>query len=237
MHIAICDDNIVDRKQMERLLKREADKRRGAASGLYVDSYGNTGALMNNPMDYDVYFLDFNSEGMTGVDIAGALISAGKQSIIYMCSGQINYKNYSFPTNVHFIDKPIKPEELSEAIDLVAGTIEQKEPTIEIREENGNYFRIRESELLYATYKSEHIHITMSEGRSATILSSFDHFYTQLQNYEYLIAVNGKTLVNAKHIIRMRNLFVTMPGNVDFFISPLYRKYAKYINRLIQEQG
>ena len=26
MHIAICDDNIVDRKQLERLLERESDK-------------------------------------------------------------------------------------------------------------------------------------------------------------------------------------------------------------------
>ena len=26
MYIAICDDNIADRKQMERLLMREADK-------------------------------------------------------------------------------------------------------------------------------------------------------------------------------------------------------------------
>ena len=27
MHIAICDDNVADRKQLERLLKRESDKR------------------------------------------------------------------------------------------------------------------------------------------------------------------------------------------------------------------
>lgn len=26
MHIAVCDDNVADRKQLERLLKRESDK-------------------------------------------------------------------------------------------------------------------------------------------------------------------------------------------------------------------
>ena len=29
MHIAICDDNIADRKHLERLLSRESDKRMG----------------------------------------------------------------------------------------------------------------------------------------------------------------------------------------------------------------
>ena len=236
MHIAICDDNIVDRKQMERLLKREADRRRDSLLSLYVDSYGNTNALMNNPLEYDVYFIDFNSNGMTGIDIVGALISAGKQSVIYLCCGEIDYKSHSLPENVMFINKPIRPKELSEAISYVAQIIEAKEPTIEIREENGNYFRIKESELLYATYKSEHMTITMSEGRSATILSTFDHFYTQLQNYDSLIAVNGKTLINAKHIVRMHSFTVTMPGNVEFYISPLYRKYAKYINKVLSEQ-
>ena len=27
MHVAICDDNVADRRQLERLLKRESDKR------------------------------------------------------------------------------------------------------------------------------------------------------------------------------------------------------------------
>ena len=38
MHIAICDDNIADRKQTERLLKREADKMRAEGEMLYIDS-------------------------------------------------------------------------------------------------------------------------------------------------------------------------------------------------------
>ena len=41
MHIAICDDNIADRKHLERLLSRESDKRMGTPNLLYVDSYGD----------------------------------------------------------------------------------------------------------------------------------------------------------------------------------------------------
>ena len=34
MHIAICDDNVADRKQLERLLCRESDKRK-ADTGVF----------------------------------------------------------------------------------------------------------------------------------------------------------------------------------------------------------
>ena len=36
MHIAICDDNVADRKHLERLLSRESDKRAGTPNILYV---------------------------------------------------------------------------------------------------------------------------------------------------------------------------------------------------------
>ena len=37
MHIAICDDNIADRKQLERLLDRESDRRKGTSGVFFYD--------------------------------------------------------------------------------------------------------------------------------------------------------------------------------------------------------
>ena len=50
MHIAICDDNVADRKQLERLLKRESDKRASSTGIIYADSFGNASALLANPI-------------------------------------------------------------------------------------------------------------------------------------------------------------------------------------------
>ena len=38
MHIALCDDNVADRKQFERLVKRESDRRAADEGILFVDS-------------------------------------------------------------------------------------------------------------------------------------------------------------------------------------------------------
>ena len=56
MHVAVCDDNIADRKQTERLLGRESDRRAKLTEGLFVDSYGNEQSLLTKPMQYDVFF-------------------------------------------------------------------------------------------------------------------------------------------------------------------------------------
>ena len=234
MHIAICDDNVVDRKQLERLLKRLGDSLRGQISGLYVDSYGNSNAVMDTPMDYDVYFVDYNSEGKSGLDIVISLMKAGKTGRYVLCPGIIDYEAMSTPDGVSFLRKPFSPDALASIIDEVEQSIKDKEPTMEIREDNGNSFRIHESEFLYATAKSRFITIAMTGGRSATILCTMDNFYSQLQQYPYLLLTTGKVLINAAHIVSLGAFSVTMPGNVKFPVFPLYRGYLKYIYKKLQ---
>ena len=61
MHIAICDDNVADRKHLERLLSRESDKRAGTPNILYVDSYGEKMHFLANPLKYNLIFMDMSS--------------------------------------------------------------------------------------------------------------------------------------------------------------------------------
>ena len=78
MHIAVCDDNVADRKQLERLLKRESDKRAASTGIIYTDSFGNSTSLLSNPMQYDAFYIDMClTEGITGTEVANALIAQG----------------------------------------------------------------------------------------------------------------------------------------------------------------
>ena len=73
MHIAICDDNVADRKHLERLLSRESAKRAGTPNVLYVHSYGDQVHFLRNPLRYDLIFLD-----MTATPTATEEITASK---------------------------------------------------------------------------------------------------------------------------------------------------------------
>ena len=86
MHIAVCDDNVADRKQLERLLKRESDKRAASTGIIYTDSFGNSASLLSNPMQYDAFYIDMClTEGTTGTDVVNALTAQGVNAPIVLC--------------------------------------------------------------------------------------------------------------------------------------------------------
>ena len=70
MHIALCDDNVADRKQFERLVKRESDRRAADEGILFADSFGNSESLLTNPMQYDGFYIDMcKTPGVSGADV------------------------------------------------------------------------------------------------------------------------------------------------------------------------
>ena len=78
MHIAICNDNVADRKQLERLLARESDKRLSTSGNLYVDSYGHPDSLLKNPMQFDAFFIDMElTPDISDSSVLRCLIKAG----------------------------------------------------------------------------------------------------------------------------------------------------------------
>ena len=68
MHLAICDDHMADRKQMERLLGRESDRRMNTTGVLYVDSFGSKESILVTPMIYDAIFMDIQMPVMNGYE-------------------------------------------------------------------------------------------------------------------------------------------------------------------------
>ena len=89
LYIALCDTNFADRKQMERLLNRESDKRLNSCV-FYMDTYGSPDALLGNPRVYDAYFLDIPSEEYSAYDLAKDIQAKGILSPIIFCNSAIN---------------------------------------------------------------------------------------------------------------------------------------------------
>lgn len=108
MHIAICDDNMADRKQLERLLKKEAQVYASESEPLYVDSYGNSDALLKSPMLYDVFLVDMCHGTTTGVDIYNNLRAYGVSAPVVLCSSLIRYQDKELPDDVLFWTNPLK---------------------------------------------------------------------------------------------------------------------------------
>ncbi len=237
MHVAVCDDTVADRKQMERLLARESDRRSRTAGLLYTDSFGNASALLHNPMQYDLFFLDLcRTEGVTAQEIVAGLLSAGVKVPIYLCCSQIDYRQYPFPENVFFIDKAIRKEDLALAIDRGAAYKQNAVPLLELRSEDETLY-VTESEILYAVARDgKHVIVTLTDERRVLMTTSIENLYGQWEKQETLLNPSRKLILNARHVISRRPLRVTMTDGTVFPVGGKYQKYIVYIQEKLSQR-
>ncbi len=229
MHIAICDDNVADRHQLERLLKRESDKRASTTGILYTDSFGNCTTLLSNPMQYDVFYVDMcRTEGITGMDVVNKLTEIGVNAPIIMCCSDINYREQCFPTNVLFLDKPIKTEELSDSIDHALEIKSQAVPLIELREEQDTIY-VTETDIIYAVQEGRFVAVTLTDGRKVNIVTDTANLFAQLEQHPTFLAPSSKAIINGRYIAKLGFRKAIMNDGSIFKIHKDCMDYAKRI--------
>lgn len=233
MHIAICDDNIADRKQTERLLERESDKRIKTNGVLYIDSYGKQESVLASPMLYDMFFIDMaNSHPSTASDIVKALISLGVVAPIVMLVSSIDYQKDSYLASleqVHFLHKPIKVSELSNMISMGFEIKNSKTPTIELRIDIGATY-VKEKDIMYALYfNNQYTDVYLIDGRKIHMPTSIENFYAQLEHFGSFFPANKHTIVQIKYVKKFSLLHVHLDNGKKFSFPLDYKRNAKSI--------
>ena len=136
MHLAVCDDNFADRKQTERLLDRESDKRISTTGNLYADSFGAEEAFFAAPRQYDFFMIDIAGEASLSVDIARKLREMGIKVPICFLRNAAEFAGIEeMPENILFLEKPIKVAELTSLIDEVIKLLEEHRDDYKFAEE------------------------------------------------------------------------------------------------------
>lgn len=243
MHIAVCDDNIADRKQMERLLGRASDRRMHTTGVFYIDSFGNVDAVMHAPMLYNAFFIDMTSGSVNGFQLARKLIDAGVTAPIILCISTINYRaiidaaltdimpdaaenanhnilRWKLQSQVQYLNKPIRVSELDEMLDFCIEQKSQIIPTIELRGEKDTLY-VYEDEIMYAEKNGNFVHVTLTEGRQIDILSTMRNLYTQVADFNHFLPISEQAFVNISFVGKFALLRLTMRDGKSFTVSPL----------------
>ena len=219
MHVAVCDDNIADRKQTERLLGRESDRRAKITEGLFVDSYGNEQALLTKPMQYDIFYIDMCQTGADhGLQIAQKLVVAGVHAPIYMCCSNVNYREQDFPENTFFLDKPLRAEDFIASLDYAEKRKSEAVSRIELRDDNETFY-VTADMILYAVEKGNRMLVTLTDGRTVRQVTNISNLFDQWKSFHCFLAPNGKTLVNARHVAKVGLLQIQMTDGRNFLLQ------------------
>lgn len=243
MHIAVCDDNIADRKQMERLLERASDRRIHTTGVFYIDSYGNVEAVMHSPMLYDVFFIDMTSGPVNGFQLARKLIDAGVTAPIVLCVSTINYRaiidaaiaqvppdgiensnhdilRWKLKSQIRYLNKPIRVAELDEMLDYAIEQKSETVPTIELRGEKDTLY-VYEDEIMYAEKDGNFAQVALTENRRMNILSTMPNLYAQVAGFEHFFPITEQAFVNVSFIEKLSLLKLKMRDGHTFTVSPL----------------
>lgn len=224
--IALCDTNFADRRQMERLLDRESDKRLDSCV-FYMDTYGNKEALLKNPRSYDAYFLDMPDETYSAYDLAKELRAKNIASPIIFCCSTMDYRSCGrgLP-NTFFLNKPILTAELSSLLDeLIQQKTENYVPSVEVRDTTQVHY-LTEKEIVYCINpgRSRFISIHLQDGTVIETENFIDNFLTELTPLGAFFAANKNTLINARYVDRLGLFSVTLKTGETFKLRDSRKK-------------
>lgn len=245
MHLAVCDDNIADRKQTERLLGRESDRRLTTTGVLYVDSFGNRNAVLSTPMIYDGLFMDMVEDDCNAVEIAGELRKAGNKLPIIFCCSKINYReDPALPENCYFLDKPIQADQLTEMVEMLLTIKNSQEKRLEFRTDTEAFY-LTEEDIMYAYPDDRFVRIHLANGDNrecvATMLNfcatlgfdidysargttKLDIGYIRVSESGLLAMIGCSAVINLKYADKVSLFQLSMTDGHKIKISPSSRK-------------
>ena len=202
LSIALFDTNFGERKQMERLLDRESD-RRGETCSIYTTTFGNKDTLLNTQRIYDAYFLDIPDDSYSAYDLAKDLrLKDIASPIIFLCSS-MNYRECGRElSNTFFMDKPVLVANLTAMTEeLLQQKAENYVPSIEIRDITKTHY-LTEREIVYCenSKRTRNITIHLQDGSTMCAENDIDNFLSELEPLGQFFMANNHVIVNARYV-------------------------------------
>ena len=232
MHLAVCDDNIADRKQTERLLGRQSDRIfKETGERIYIDSFGNVDAFLQNPQMYHGLFIDMVGSPLNGFEVLKKLLEAGIERPIIMCTSSIDYRllieeaSLNAP-NIYYLDKPIKVSEITDIVSMIQENAKDEEPTIELRSKDNTVYAKGDDIVCVKRVRSE-LEIYLADGQVVPVIADIVNFYDECNIFDQICPVNDNGLINVNHIKKTSFGKVLMDNGETLPVSLTYRNAIK----------
>lgn len=226
MHIAICDDNVADRKHLERLLSRESDKRAGTPNILYVDSYGEKMHFLANPLKYNLIFMDMSSEPGIVEFILEHLNAMGYHAPLVLYSDKIDYTRIpNLPDYVVHARKPYIPDPLPEFLALGDANVMGHVVTVAVHVDSV-INHVPKYTILYAIEENKTCRLYLTDGKSINVDEKIDELRQLFEPFEEFARVNNNSIANFKYVSAVMPGTLVMQDYKELKIPLLrYREY------------
>ena len=229
MHIAVCDDDIAQRKQTERLLGREADKWIKNGDPVYTYSYGSEESLLANLMQFDAILLDLTQSGDITVKKAiEDLRNNGSASLMVVCHEGLT-EDPELPEDTMFLPKPIKTDELHKMMEIIKASEGEHTPLIELRGEHETLY-VKEEEIIRAEQDGRFVEVLLTGDRHVRMTGFVYNFFDEIKERHRTFAMAGKTsIINIRYVSSYKLGNVVMNDGKKYFVMGAYAAWIKEV--------
>lgn len=165
LHIAVCDDEPIDREQTIRMT-REVLRAEGIAC--HISAYEESGSLLaavQNGTRFQILLLDVMMDGLSGMDLAASLRRLGdRTAIVFISSNRdMALRGYEMSA-LRYLAKPVDPERLREALLYCCETLFAQKAIL--LPAAGGQSRILPSDIIYAESWERGVRLILKDGQS-----------------------------------------------------------------------
>ena len=231
MHVAICDDNVADRKHLERLLSRESDKRAGTTNILYIDSYGDKDYVLKNqtPLKYNIIFMDMCARAGIVEEIIQALEEMGYHAPLILYSSKYDYTAIPhLPEYVVHCKKPCIPDPLPDFLSLGDANVVGNIVTLQVHRRK-ELLHIPKNDVMYALSNGKQYSFYLTDGSVLAVDEDYNDLRLMFEPLDEFEHVNKNCIANFKFVSAVNPLSVVMNDKKQFRISPFNYHALKWL--------
>lgn len=217
--IAICDqDKITHQKIRKEIISQNLD-------GEYnIDSYYNALDFLNSYKQYDIIFISVELKDVNGLNVANQLRYNGNKAFIIFLSYDNGFIREAFKVSAfRYLIKPIKKDELYEALKSIDKIILESNNSIVINS-NNKIMRVLKDDIIYIESYGDGSYIYILDSYIETKLS-LKYLISQLG--EKFFQVHKSYIVSLKYVKKINDHELIM-NNTNNTIPISYRRYSEF---------
>lgn len=196
MTIAICDDEKIFRDHLTELVKQYSSKK---TFSIEVSVFPCGDELLASKKKFDIIILDYMMDGFNGIETIKAIRSSRCSSRIIFASNYPDIVFESIKYNIfRFLVKPVKSEDLFEALDTVTKELLDVRRIVLKDHETDRNVSVLERDIIYAQADNVYAIVTTVTG-----IYVYKNSISTLQenlSAERFCRTNRSFLVNLEHI-------------------------------------
>ena len=221
LHIAICDDNSLELKELsEHILSYGKYKNISLQCHLFQNGFEIISSLEKGNR-FDIYILDIIMPNFSGIETAKEIRAFDKNSpIVFLTSSpELALEGYKVKA-LNYVLKPASKEKLFETLDEVFSEIQTKknENAIVIKSSEGMQ-KILVSNIIYAEAMGREVVYHLSLGKVIKSAGTFFSCHETLKKFDCFLKPHRSYIVNMKYISKILNNDIYLQNNVKIPVA------------------